>query len=588
MSAKINDLRAYVAGLACIILPGALLAQTVIIEPHSQGSNRDVVKAAAGDWADADVRATAPGVQAPGSLRLERPSPTTTAALELRPNLAGMDRVLVSLAWPENANATGLKLTLLGTDPPQSYPIIFNTTFANQWVPAGVFSLEGIEEPVIELATTRELRTLGDGEQLNIVLSAVKFEPATTAPALASPFVEEGGAPVAAPVMVEDPFSDQGEANPFAENPFGSTAPTAPFVAEEPAAPEMATSPFETEGGTPVTASEVADPFGTTTAAAPTTPADPFGGTTASPADPFGTTASPVADPFGTTAPPVVDPFGTTASPVGDPFGVTMSPTDLAASPFESETSPPADPFGSTQAAPTQPAPFDLAQQSPSPFPSDSASATAPSPFEEHAVAPGTTGPFEGMSPPPGTTSRLDPAAAMPSGMELAASGMPNPVYREPQDRYLAADLIRSTAQNSPATGRPDSRGPLFQEDRRRDTGGQQPLEVGSVNWAESYEAALEKAREENRTIMLIFLNRGSESQLFEQEVLTNKKVTDLLNRAIPVRVTYAGDEPLVMRHAVPRAPYGVLLNKQGYTRGHVRLNTTGERVESELQKLLK
>lgn len=545
---------------------GVAFCQDAVVEARSGIANdyREI----AGQWADHPTQSLAPGVPAlsPGSRALSQPQPGAMAEFAPAAQASGSPFVAVELTWPAEANARGLSIEVVDAVPPQRFSVTLDPTTANRWNRIAVFDLSGMEVPRFRIATTAELAPASDDRPLLVVLDALRLRPAlddATTQAAPSP---TGFSPFESPAAVE---------NPFESASAGTPAFTPPPPPSEPPPPASfdASSPFET--GTAAQSMPMAPPdsqeisFGVSMPAPrpepvvfsvddflaretnPMAPADPFASdeTIDSVSIPLLQDTPLVAAPTGT----MLEPFGpsSTAPAMLEPLGGYPDPITAAPilAPMSDTT---VDPFaGGTASAGSVPnAPAQLVRD----------------PTRALAVLPGTRG--------------------EESGERVITSNLPQPEPARSPTRTLAASLITADSTLFAASGRRASYNPLFDEvHRTSDTTERE--RVVPIQWAADMAVAREQARRENKRMVLVFYSENADSEAFSLEVLARAQVADSMNRAVPVRVSAATNRDLVTRYRIIQTPYIVVLDKLGFTQGHISERKDSTQFLEQLNRLL-
>lgn len=93
---------------------------------------------------------------------------------------------------------------------------------------------------------------------------------------------------------------------------------------------------------------------------------------------------------------------------------------------------------------------------------------------------------------------------------------------------------------------------------------------------------ALEVAKAENKPILLLFTGDTMASRSFER-ALASARVSRELQKFVLVRVEYRPNRELARRFAVNNFPYAVILNRFGYTSGHLVPTTDQDLLVREL-----
>jgi hypothetical protein len=481
----------------------------------------------------------------------------------------------VQLAWPAEANALGAMVSLSRGNAMQLVSVDFNGTQAGTWQQVAQLIVPEESDLILKIDASTVTGPANPEQSLAIALDGARLVAAEADPFAAAeagaatntsddPFAQPAAAVAVAPIAAGDPFSAAPADSPFsgstaaapAEDPFKAPDAPAAASADDPfktapttsAAASPSDSPFSSSATTPAD-----DPFKAPDAAAPAT-ADPFQAapTTAS-------AAAPATDPFGSSTPD--DPFTAPASApaAGDstPFAggqVVSSEAAPAQSAFPVAAGD--SPFSASSPTSSEPAadPFTSSGEVSSPFTAGGSTTIAPADS-------GVSSPFEGS----GAAAPLPPAPAATPAPEVAAP---------------AADGGNPFATDAPADSIPLTASP--DQDRSILAQPAQAKQV-ELSYHPSIEAALAKASETNRPVFVLFTSNTASSQTFE-DVLHSPEVADVLLKFERVRIDYARNRPIARRFSVRSAPYAVIINKHGFTEGHVIPSNRAEEISRGLQ----
>jgi hypothetical protein len=549
-----------------VLAGGVAFCQDGLVEARSGVAND--YRETAGLWTDHPTQSLAPGVPAlsPGSRALLEPAPG--AAAEFMPVVqpGGAAFVAVELTWPAEANAKGLVIELANAVPAQRFSFALDHALANRWNRVGVFDLSGVAAPLFRIATTEELAAAAEDRPLMVVLDALRLRPAlddatgqaAPAPTAFSPF--ESAAPV------ENPFETVGAAA------SAFTPPPAP-IAPPPSTTFEASSPFETGTAAPVVPAPGPDSqeidFGVSMPAPRPEPVvfsvDDFLARETNPmapADPFASeqTLDSVSIPLPRDTPLVAAPTGTMLEPFAPTTPSTAMLEPLGGYPDPVPTMPSMSPTGATTV---------------DPFAGGIAGATT----VPNAPAQLVRDPTRALAVLPG-------ARGEEASERVITSNLPQPEPARSPNRTLAASLITADSTLFAASGRRATYNPLFDEVQRSDDGGVRERVV-PIQWAADMAAAREQARREGKRIVLVFYNEGPDSETFSLDVLARAQVAESLNRAVPVRVATATNRDLVARYRIIQTPYVVVLDKLGFTQGHISERKDSTQFLEQLNRLL-
>ncbi|MBI1289885.1 hypothetical protein GC173_01390 [bacterium] len=569
------------AALAC----GNALAVEVTLFPVTEQATGKYAELS-GSWQNAAAQSLAVGPGKPAA-RESIAADKLTAVAEFTPIISVPGEYKVEFAWPPTANAKDVTITVSG-----------QAGFQKQ-----------IENVVLDGAQSGTFSTL-----LTLPLApgqpfSVKIDGTTsTGPAVASQPWSLGIAALRISsgegAAMDDPFAQPAAAEPVGDpfaapatgtmaDPFNATAPAAapanadPFSQPTNAAP--ATDPFSTPASaasadpfsaapaaaqadpftTPDTGSTaMADPFAAPVAAA-STGADPF----SSPANPATTASNP--DPFASGAPAPSNPFGAPASTpapsAANPFAPSANPTNIAASdpfaapdPVRSAPANSVDPFApppSTGTAPSDPfgAPTSTTNAASSdPFSTTPVNATAPAdPF-----APAVTN----------TSTPADPFAPAVTNTATPADPFAPSTTAGNSDPFASPSTTSPVAApNAPATPNPLA---SFKQDA--------PAAASTLNFGTNLTTAMSEARKARRPVFILFSGESQQATVFEK-TLNDPKVAEVLGEFTLVRVDYRENRELARKYSVTNFPYAVIINRHGYTEGHMGPSKNTEAIRQNL-----
>lgn len=475
-----SSIRRIARGLATLAVAGffstPLWAQVSVTLP-ADSTNAAVVFN--GPWEPADFESR---FAVPPAMQFQvLGDPTADASIRMEASLSQSGRYNVEVAWPEEANASGVRVRVIGGTPSIDQTLTLVPERANAW-----YSLGKVEF------------TAGATARFDVSLA-----PGATVASEARPFAAALSAVRIVPALDE-------------ANPFG-----APATGREGA---------ESSGATPASASPFASTPGT---AAP----DPF----ASPAQAQSIAQQP-ASPFDA----IDRPAGTPASP----FAAPETAAGRVASPFDTPDSPFDSPAGRQQAG---------------------IGGAFGAPPAGEGSAPAGTNPFADS----GSSDGLGAMFSAPGG----GAGSPSP------RRTSITDTVFSPSDFDEAE-RPDLgfnfaregvRGPRATTALFADYGIEEPREAApsvvlgpEIPWVETFDAARESARELGRPILLLFMSDNASSNIFEQSVLSDDRVAQAMGVFVPVRISIDEAQDLARSYQVASAPYAVVLNPHGFTRGHI------------------
>ncbi len=474
--------RAGLTGAA--MLPIALQAETLIIEAHSEGENRQYYSEPTGEWQDHGTSSLAEGLSVETRSRILLPDADgdLDGSARFAPTLQESGTYAMDITWPQDSNAAGTTIRVNGPGVEDSMIMNFTPgTIAegaeNRWVRVGSYTLPENAEVQVTLDANTSQGPVDDMADYALALSAMRFSN------------EDLGA-ADPPVLSRDAVT-VGEA---IDPPFDTPPETVDNLEEE--------SPFTTDAEVDA---QPESPFAQD---------DPF---TQFPGE--GTELSPFVLGEGETA--EEDPFE--EFPTESPFA--QAPQDQQApSPFEgTETQP--DPFERAQAQP---------QEGPGPFQQEGTE-EVPSPFGEAETAPGAPQDAGEAFDVPGEQMTQQPEA------EAAVQSQPQVV--------------------TPAA---------------------EPPQLADLDFHSSIAQAKEAARETGKPVLILFSGDSTQANTFER-LMRQERVADKLDEFELVRITYRENRPLAREYAVTSFPYIVVLNRLGYTIGHLLPKREADPLISEL-----
>jgi hypothetical protein len=525
-----------------LLMPCGLLAQTIVIEAHSAGNNNNLYSEVSGMWGDVRDKSRARGLS-PLALSRSLMSPGEGGVVEFRPRIDRSGRYTVEMTWPNNANATGLSMAVRSATENSTVAVNLDPARANDWHQLGTFEFDSGDDVRIQLTVPPGVQGTDPARESAVILDAIRMRyqaerSSTTgvgAQAPRNPFegVATGQNPSGIPGVVGGgggvtPVGSQlsdvssADGNPFAE---AGRPGSSLFDSDAEFSPSAGIEVLPVEGSS----APVPPPTGGATAAG-----NPFAGAAS---NPFA--SAPAGNPFDAAAPPI---GGAAPSASGSPG---------TANPFDSAP-PPGDLFGSSD---------EFGDYAPAAPGMDSAPGSAPGGF---------------AAPPPGGSA----PAASPFG-SAAAPARPAPTRAEDATRPFDTG-----SANFGASGRTENR-TLFAVDPV----GAAPAAVeqapeSSIPWEYSLDAAIAKAKSADKPILLVFFGDDKVTEDFENGVLDSADVQAELEAFIPVELDFAIDNAVAAKFNVPRAPYAVVLNKFGFTKGHVPNVQDGRRMARELRRL--
>lgn len=220
----------------------------------------------------------------------------------------------------------------------------------------------------------------------------------------------------------------------------------------------------------------------------------------------------------------------------------------------QGEDSPFAEP-----SAPTEDSPFDkppAAVDEPNPFGGEK---LPPQPADPFAEATPPTQPIAPVAPAPVAAPADDPFATDQGKMldPLAKPAAPISPFNEsgsPAAPVAAAAPLPVPAAAPVAAAAP---APVMES-------------TALLPYAESLEAALATAKKDGKSVLLIFSGDAVSSENFEKLLAGPEVSAKIMKNFVPVRVDYRTSAELAQKYAVRRQPYAVVINKWGFTAGHV------------------
>jgi hypothetical protein len=478
------------AGLTgAVMLPVALQAETLIIEAHSEGENRQYYSEPTGEWQDHGTSSLAEGLSVETRSRILLPDADDVldGSARFAPTLEESGTYSIDVAWPQDSNAAGTTIRVNGPDVEDS--IIMNFTPGtiaegsdNRWVRIGTYTLpENAEVQVTVDANSSEepVDEMGDHA---LAISAMRFSNedlgAADPPILSRDAATMGEAidpPFDTPPETLDNLEEE---SPFTADPEVDAEPESPFAQQDPFTefPGEGTelSPFVLEEGETVEE----DPFEDFPTESPFAQAPQDDQTTS--------------------------PFGEEQADDPDPFA--QQPQQEAPSPFDGAEQTQQDPFAQAQQ-----------QDAPSPFQQEG-TAEAPSPFGENEETP------------------TEPQDMTDAGQQMA----------QQQQAQAAMEAQARMAAPEPT-----------------------PEQLVDLDFHSSIDQAKEAARQSGKPVLIFFSGESTQANSFER-LMRQKNVADKLDEFELVRINYRENRPLAREYAVTSFPYIVVLNRLGYTIGHV------------------
>lgn len=107
------------------------------------------------------------------------------------------------------------------------------------------------------------------------------------------------------------------------------------------------------------------------------------------------------------------------------------------------------------------------------------------------------------------------------------------------------------------------------------------------IEWAGTYEEGKSKSSSSKRPMVVIFYSDNPESEAFSLNVLAQPKVAEALNRAVPVRLRMSDNRDRAAEMRVFQTPYAVVLDKFGFTEGHISERKDAGAFLEQLNRLL-
>ena len=520
-------------------LVGGVSAEVILIETQAGGKNHEQYTEVSGAWADEAASSGAPGLTPEGGSRVLLPEAgklTGVAAFRTAPTEDG--DYFVDVTWPASANASSVTVRVQSGSLDDSYLVEFvpggaADSPAGKWVRVATVPAKAGENLTLMVVGGTATGASDSTKSFALAVGAVRFsnEP-VEALEIGHAKINTLGAAIAREAQAA-PLAQQAEVGEI--SPFGAPAVSLdnenPFDVE--AAPK---NPVSAPEANPFTGAERAissdSPFGAPPAVTSANPdADPFAQAEAAQADPFAAAgAKPDENPF--PPPPPDSPFAAQAIPAAadvDPFAAPEidQPVDPFAS-VKADAAANTDPFVST--APVADSPFGAP-----PVP------VAENPFS--SAPPPVDGPFSATTPPPATE---DPFAS------------PAPVVAEP------APVERASVPLDIALA---------------GTGQQETL----TDFVTSIDSAKAAAKASGKPILVLFSGESEKSRRFER-VLASTGLSPQLSRFEVVKIDYRGNRALAREFAVHEFPYVVVLNRFGYTAGHMLPIWDEARLAQELE----
>ncbi len=570
---------------ASLMSAPVLFAQTILIETGQGGQNAALVEQIGDSWAEAQEASSVEGLTADRSplMITAEDGESLDGSLEIKLPDIKQGPYNVELTWPRTANASNVSIFMTTeSGPVASLKFNMDPTNADQWILIGSGEFPAAQQATLTIdAKTVSGKPFADSP-MKVVVDAVRLTPvdstsAARSSAIDSPEVAATPAPdtedeIESPFAtseneVDSPFASAEEGlaedEGFVDSPFEdsneSVEVSSPFAAEE----TTVSSPFEE---LPQDASDVSSPFESLAEASDDEAIDsPFAGTGPSdpvvPSSPFSSTneSSTPSSPFSgsnetvETAEAADSPFsnsdesGTASNPFASAADATSGGSTEVSSPFSSssaaESATPSSPFSSSSTAESTPS---------SPFSGSTSSATMDEPetSQQVAMAETPTSPFSSSS------SSANQSATSP----FSTSGTSSP------------------APSSPSSTMGQSSSPSFaaMEEIEDNTN------LVDLTFYNSIDEALAKSKVSGKPIIVLFSGKSTRAERFET-LMSQPNVADELSGFELVRVNYRDNRPLARKYAIRSFPYVVILNKFGYSVGHVLPSVDEEELLNEL-----
>lgn len=598
---------------AVTMLAASLMASTAAVRAaevvaRAASASNDTYEEVAGTWADSATASKVAGLPEGKARALQANAEGKVigaAVFKLKVPEAG--KYFLDLAYPESANAQDAAVQITGTSEPllrfvDMAPAPDEKSMSDKWVRVASFDAVGAGEVQVRIEPNLESKPVVEGQPFLLAVDSVRLTTDDTGVVNAAVVTEAASSTgSAAPAAAADaaalapgedsPFAAAASAGAAADSPFempdGSKAAAEPAAAAAPAAPAAAAAPdddpFAAAGEKPKDADPFAEPVAGAASAPAAAPAQPAVVAVSSGDTPFegSSPAEKVDDPFAS-APESAAPAAVASAPAAsapaasaDPFAEpgTDSAFQPAGSVIKSETSSPFDTAsaGSTAAASSDPfataaeaAPVEVAAVAAAPAPA----AAAPG-YDPFATNVGSSGTSTGADPfavsgaqPPAETSAAAPTSptAVNPFVEGAAPGAANamPSGSSPSGSAFAAPA--GSAPFAPMEATPEAAAPAAEEVSEP---------AVDLPFKSSIQDALDAAKKTDRPVLILFTGASAQATAVES-TMSRPKVAQELGSFELVKVDYRANRALARKYAVKSYPYVVIMNKHGYTQGHM------------------
>jgi hypothetical protein len=466
-----------------------------------------------GPWTDSNTKSAAPGLKKPSARKLVGVGGNAPYGyMEFAPNTQSGGKVTVEITWPADSNAKGVAITIDGAASGGGTKAIdFDPAKAGQWIPIGDVDVTPGRPIVVRVDARPTTGPVDASKPHQLVIDAVRFR-------------KEGGGAIDT-VESSNPFAQPNPSAPEPPKDLGTNPPAAQIAASNPfvdPAPASNIPPpnLPPPGGVPAVSNPFADPAPASNIPLPNLP--PPGGT------------APATDPFAAAQ------HGSIPN-ADDPFAAALG---AAAE----------DRFAAVPDAAAMAEAQQRAQQLPPPVATTQIPVAPINPFDAPAAAPPAgLQPVGGNTPaPPAASLAAGAAPADPFAGALAPSGgreaLAPPTTSEPP-----AAVIEVTRGTSPFAG------PAVQV-----------VDSDPVPFMDDVDAALAKANREESVVVVIFTADNQASRQFQNKVLADRAVKDVLRKTVPVLLNFHDNPAMAERFSVRRAPYTVVLDRRGFTKTHI------------------
>lgn len=233
----------------------------------------------------------------------------------------------------------------------------------------------------------------------------------------------------------------------------------------------------------------------------------------------------------------------------------TATPTPGTSSPFTEAKADSENPFGADKAKPQGPVSLDdaiRAEENASGEPKAASLATPEGSKDPFAENKGTLDPLTKPVATPAQSILDSPApAANSSATSPAVVADPFADSSMPAAPMMSAPVSEAASPGAPAAA--------------------STAVADSLPWAASLDAAIAKAKAEKKGVLVVFSGETPLWDGFNAALNSPSVAPGVVRNFVPVKLDLKANEAVAKKYAVKRAPYVVVLNKFGYTAGHVQ-----------------